>query len=228
MRKRQCVPAHVQSLLKARDNPTEIFQEEIKSIIKGKNFEKSIISLQVKYKINDSKDVFPYIAFSIHSFYVQERVYDEKKYKVRSDFKTDLDYLRIIENTSRRVLSSINRSKMIKHYLECFIKQETPESRGYYRLKLVPLIKNFNTDGDEILKATEDMVVKATIYSFYKGRNFNLNELKDSLKVTHELLDEIEKVSKNWTLKSGEDTRLFAKIKEELVAFTAAGLFNTK
>jgi len=72
------------------------------------------------------------------------------------------------------------------------------------------------------------MVVKATIYSFYKGRNFNLNELKDSLKVTHELLDEIEKVSKNWTLKSGEDTRLFAKIKEELVAFTAAGLFNTK
>jgi len=229
LRKRQCLPAFVLDLLKQRENPTEVFIDEIKSIIKGKCYQKATLGLQIKHGIRDVMDVIPFLSLQIHNHYVNEGVYHEKKIKAPSFVvKTDYDYIKVIERSSRIVLHSINRAKLIKHFLECFVKQETPESRGYYRLRLAPIIENFISDGIELLKNTEDIVVKAVISSFYDGLNFSVTKLAQSVEIARPLNDEITKVAKTWSLKSGEDASVLEKVKKALAAWKVAGLFDTK
>jgi len=214
IKKKDCKPADLKELLSKRVDPLQSFVEEVKSIFKSEVLPTALSHLAHQFGIIANVNVMDQIIVRVNLHYLENKVYDEKKFNVKiKKIEPDSKLIEILERASKLVVKVSNQLFNIKNYINKLVAQETPESRAYFRLKLTDVLKNF-TENCGLLQRLQSEETVSRVLSHYYGQRIDLVEIYLIPDQTERLLSLLNKLPGRSALKSEADASLLEEVKK--------------
>lgn len=214
IKKKDCKPADIKQLLSSRVQPLSSFAEEIKSIFKSEIMPTALSHLAIKLGFSPVVNVMDQIIVRINLHYLENKVYDEKKTDIKiKKIETDTKFIELIEKASRLVVKTTNQLFVIKNFVNKLVAQETPEARGYYRVKLEDVLKNFVKNCQDLQALNSDDTVNRVLSQYYGGK-MEINPIYNLPNSLMEFLDKSRKLTGSKTLKRDDDASILEDIKK--------------
>jgi hypothetical protein len=141
---------------------------------------------------------------------------------ISKKIELDGEYIKTIEHASKLVTKVANQLNVVKYNINKMIAQETPEARGYFRLRLEAVLVNLSDNCEELLKLKSNKVVNRVLSQYY-NKTVDIDNILKVSSISRDLLNLYKKSPHTMSLKKDLDESFLAEVKK--VQASIMGLF---